>query len=491
MGDVSGIARAAGLTDDESVELEELVNIHSRMRTRNATLEAYYEGDVMARDIGVKMLPDNARVDVELSCDWARKAVNALADLVAFDGFVFDGEEDEGLQRVMRTGNFRSVFARNRIGILKNGCAFATVGSDGSKPYVRIHDANDGAAIMDETTDRLRSGFVLARSDRTPWSPRKLVPVQANFFMPGKRVTILRDGPGEWHAERVETPEDVMMMVPLVHAPTDTKPLGSTRITRQVRDLVDDVLRVRLALVMSTAFYAVPMRALLGLSDSAFKKLTETKWGAYLNPLFLATMDRNGRTAQPYQFPANSPQPLIDLIQNDAKLFAGATGVPLNSLGVIHDNPSSAEAIAESRKDLTDAAQSLIDGQLTPALREVALLVMMVGSNVSSVDDLSDDQLSVLPHFKSPAMPSLSAATDAAMKIASVRPEFAETSVFFEMTGFNQTTIDRAVHEMRMITSRESLGTILGGSLGTRERAEVPTQVNGFQLGVGDADNAQ
>ena len=43
------------------------------------------------------------------------------------------------------------------------------------------------------------------------------------------------------------------------------------------------------------------------------------------------------------QLPSNSPQALIDIIRCDAALFSGATGVPLNSMGIIQDNPSSAD----------------------------------------------------------------------------------------------------------------------------------------------------
>ena len=142
------------------------------------------------------------------------------------------------------------------------------------------------------------------------------------------------------------------------------------------------------------------------------------------------------------QLPSNSPQALISLIEADAKLFSGSTGVPLNSLGIVQDNPSSAEAIAESRKDLTDEAESLIAEQLEPAMRDVALMVMAVESN-RTVDQLDDAQLSVMPKFANPAMPSMSARTDAAMKIASVDEGFAGTDVFYEMCGLDQATIAR------------------------------------------------
>ena len=315
---------------------------------------------------------------------------------------------------------------------------------------------------MDVARERMGSGFVVADSRRTLWSPRRAVPTQVNLHLPGSRVAIVRDDVSRAHAVHVETPLDRPMMVPLVYAPTDTKPLGGTRITRQVRDLVDDVLRVRLAMVLSTALYAAPMRAILGLSDEMYDRLTRSKWGTYLNPLLLATSNRKGQPPELMQLPSNSPQALISLVEADAKMFAGATGVPLNSLGIVQDNPSSAEAIAEARKDLSDEAESLIREQLTPALRDVALMVMCVESN-RTTDELEGSQLSVMPRFLPPSMPSLSARTDAAMKIASADGGFAGTDVFYEMVGLDQPTIARLRSERARAATDAAISAMFGG----------------------------
>ena len=63
--------------------------------------------------------------------------------------------------------------------------------------------------------------------------------------------------------------------------------------------------------------------------------------------------------------------------------------------------------------------------------------------NNVSLDDLTDDQREVMAHFKNPAMPSVAVTADAAIKIASARPEFASTDVFLEMIGFDSADIRR------------------------------------------------
>jgi len=496
MMDLAGITKASGLTASEVEELDALLHVYRTTRGRNDAIEAYYEGDVMAKDIGIDILPPEARerVHVDLSCDWARKAVKALANHVRFDGFVFDGgETDEGLDRALKRGNFDAEFSRTRVGTLKKGVSFACVNNFGTSAAVTFHSADNGAALVNEATGRIRSGFVIADCGRTEWAPRRSVVRQVNLHMTGSRVAIVRDGPSTWHAERVETPPDAMMMVPFVYEPTDKKPLGGTRITKDVRSVIDDVLSVRLAIAVSRAFYAIPMRAVLGLTESMYNALKDKpQWNMYINPFLLATMDKQGHAPTLSQLPSNQPDALIRLIETDAKLFAAATGVPLQSLGIVQDNPSSAEAIVEARRDLIEDAQSFEDEHLIPALRQIALLVMMVESNKASVDDLDDVQRTVMPHFKNPAMPSIAATTDAAMKIASVNPAFASTDVFFEMVGFDQATISRVNSQMRMNQARANVSAqpILMNRPATEmpQRTEEPQQPTTTTSGETDED---
>jgi hypothetical protein len=490
MGWIDGVSRASGLDERERNEIEALLDVFRRMRRRNELIDSYYEADVRPKPIGPDTMISQVQLDVDITCHWPKKAVHSLSSLVKFDDFVFDGERDESLDLVLRNCGFASALSRHRVGMLKNGCCFATVGkgADGHA-YVRFHSANTATAIMDATTEMMRSGLVIAATSVTEWSKRVAVPVQVNLHMPGEVVVIRRGTTNaernSWHATRMPLGGDTCLMVPIAYRPTENKPLGSSRIDSTIRDLVDDVLHLRQVLVLSTELYAIPMRYIVGLNSSTFEELKKNpKWALYLNPVFTATRDsRSGNTAELGQLPANSPAALLDLIYTDAKMFASATGVPLNSLGIVQDNPSSAEAIAEGRKDMTDEAQDLIDNQMKPALRQVAILAMMVEHNVESVDGLDESQRSVLARFKNPAMPSISASTDAAMKIASVNPGFAQTSVFYEMVGFDRETIRRIEKEQRMNQSRQSFGSLLANTArDAQSQGTIGERPNGFGM---------
>ena len=77
------------------------------------------------------------------------------------------------------------------------------------------------------------------------------------------------------------------------------------------------------------------------------------------------------------------------------------------------------------------------------------MMALAIKNNVS-LDDLTDSQKDIVAHFKNPAMPSVAATADAAIKIASARPGFADTDTFLEMIGFGPADI-------RRIKSQESL----------------------------------
>ena len=89
-------------------------------------------------------------------------------------------------------------------------------------------------------------------------------------------------------------------------------------------------------------------------------------------------------------------------------------------------------------------------------------------------------------------MPSVAATTDAAMKIATVNPAFANTDVFFEMVGFDQATISRVNSQMRMNQARANVAAqpILMNRPATEmpQRTEEPQQPTTTTSGETDED---
>jgi hypothetical protein len=122
--------------------------------------------------------------------------------------------------------------------------------------------------------------------------------------------------------------------------------------------------------------------------------------------------------------------------------FSAATGLSVTDVGVVNDaNPTSSDAIIAQTKTLVGLAEQL-NAANGESLRTIALMAMAVADN-TTVERLEEDKKAVVAHFKNPAMPSVAATTDAAIKLASAREGFAQTDVFLEMVGFAPADIRR------------------------------------------------
>lgn len=71
-----------------------------------------------------------------------------------------------------------------------------------------------------------------------------------------------------------------------------------------------------------------------------------------MSAMLTITKGQDGQTPQLGQFGQQSVEPHISQLRTFAALFAGETGLTLDDLGFVTDNPSSAEAIKASHENL-------------------------------------------------------------------------------------------------------------------------------------------
>lgn len=436
--DIKGAVLADGLSKDDASTLDALIDLNASLAARNARRVRYYEGDVRPPAIGISVLPENVRV--EEHCDWPRKAVTSVSERSRLSGFVFeDGQSDDALDAIVRDNGLVAAYNRHVHSELIHGCMFATVGLFGGRAYVRFHTAESSAAIWDDARGRIGAGMVVAERSPTRWSPREPVPTRVNLHLPGRIVTIERTDIAKWVAQDVPTPLERPAMEAFAFRPTALKPFGQSRIDRTVMSIADDVMRTLQNMAVSSALYSSPQKYILGLTDDQFDALSENRVLAYLTHLLLATQDEDGNSPTVGQLSPSSPEPYISILRTYATLFSASTGVPVSSLGIVQDNPSSAQAIDTAREDICICAQDLNESN-GDSLRNVALMAMAYASGTSE-DDLDDNQKTVMAKFLDPSMPSVVSQADAAVKVASAAPWFAESDEFLRMLGFGEPTI--------------------------------------------------
>lgn len=251
------------------------------------------------------------------------------------------------------------------------------------------------------------------------------------------------------------------MMYALAHLASGTQPLGKTRVTGFVRALTRDAVRVLFRMEVLSAFYTMPQRALLGLTDEQFDLLMTQKQRMYLDSVILSTRDpQTGQSPTYTQLPSNSPQPFIDQLRILAAQFSGATGVPMSSLGVLTDNPTSAEAMAASREDICLVAERDIAADRA-VLATVARMALAVNENTTT-DRLTDAQRAVSAMFMPAMLGSAAAEADRAAKLAAADPAFAGTDVYYEMQGFDAETRARIQSQKQRQANAAAVSAIFG-----------------------------
>lgn len=470
MVELSNITNAAGLDVGAKTALEQLVEVYKKHQGTNRMLGQYYECKQPTPSIGIDNIPET--VDIPTRCDWAAKAVTSVSERVRMNGFTFAEEyKDATLERIERANGLSANFNRHVASELVHGCMFATVQRIGESVAVRTHTAETAAAIWDVAEQRIAAGFVIADSRRTKWSPDAPVPVQVNLHLPLRVVVLRQYALGKWRAESNKTPLNRPMMEAFCFRPTGTKPFGQSRITPAVRYYVDEVQRTLRYMAVSGALYATPKDILTGVTEDQLKAMSGSKFSVMVTSLFMATRDNDGNAPDYKRLQAASPQPYIDSIATYAKLFSGATGVPLNSLGIVQDNPASAEAIAAQREDICVAAEDCIETN-RESMRNVALMAMAVAEN-KTMNQLTDEQLTVMPDFKNPMRPSLASTADAYVKIAGVLEGFAQTREFLRGQGFTPSEVESIASQLKAGENQRALLAIMGGAKPTPTTQEM------------------
>ena len=167
----------------------------------------------------------------------------------------------------------------------------------------------------------------------------------------------------------------------------------------------------------------------------------------------------DGTTPTFGQLSQGSMQPHTDYMRALAARFSGETNVPVSQLGVIHDNPSSAEAITQANEPLIMEVTDLNEGN-GEALVTIAKMALAI-ANDATLD--AYDELQIAANFKNPLMPSIASQADAMVKIASVVPEFAATEVFWEQLGFGEDMRQKVVQQMGANANQRAILSLMGG----------------------------
>ena len=432
----------AGLPETEYERLLHLVDVYTSHQGKNEQKNRYYEGKISLNSVNLGIALPDGLARLEIGCAWGAKAVDVLAARSMFDGFVGEnGNELSELDALVRNNRLIAEYDKAARDELKYGCTFATLSKDptvGCK--IRFHSPRTAAAEWNGDKGRIDCGFAIidtAPDNDTYWSPSLI------YYYTDTDIWAIQRTGSTWNAVRFPQKMGRPLMEPLIWNATSDKPFGRSRIKEPVRRLIDGYVRTIANASIGLEFSTSPQKYLLGVTDEQYDVLINQKFKQYIGSIMASTTNpETGENPTFGQLQQGTLGPHVEMIRVLATQFSAATGLTVTDTGVVNDaNPTSSDAILAQSQTLVGMAEQLNTGN-GDALRTIALMALAVANN-TTVENLSDEQKSVVAHFRNPAMPSVSVTADAAIKIASSRPTFAQTDTFLEMIGFSQADIRR------------------------------------------------
>lgn len=439
---------------------------------RNQLRRKYYDHKATLRDLGIAIPPNLKNIETVLG--WPAKAVDSMSRRTVLEGFtaVSGDTASMGLDQLMIDNRLASEAPQTHTSALVHSAAFTfiTTGDvEAGEPVALIstRSAEWATGTWDPRRRCLRDALsVLAVDDQGS-------PTQMNLYVPGKVIVMRREG-RRWDLRQAE--HDLGMPVEVMpYRPALDRPFGASRISRPVMALTDTAVRTLLRTEVSAEFYSSPQRYLLGADEDAFTDSAGNPiagWTAILGRMLSIGRDEDGNAPTIGQFAQQSMEPHLAQMRSIATLFAAETSLPVGSLGIVQDNPSSAEAIDAAKEELVVEIRHWQKTSLAPAWERT------VTSALRLIDDSPAARAmytGLRAHWQNPATPSIVSASDAVTKQVAAIPRIGETTVALERLGYSPNDIERMQSEWRRARGESTIEALMAaGRLARPAQAAEP-----------------
>lgn len=268
---------------------------------------------------------------------WCGKAVDSLADRLSFREFKNDNFD---LNSIFAMNNGDILPDSAMLSALISSCCFVYISEDiEGYPRLQVIDGGNATGVADPITGLLTEGYAVITRDKNgnPETEAYFVAGRTEYYRGNQLI-------------RVDTNmAPYPLLVPIIYRPDAMRPFGHSRISRACMNLMQGALRTLLRSEVSAEFYSFPQRYITGLDPDAEEI---DRWRATISTFLTFTKNEDGGETKIGQFSQQSMSPYTEQLRTFASLFAGETGLTLDDLGFVTDNPSSADAIKASHENL-------------------------------------------------------------------------------------------------------------------------------------------
>lgn len=446
---------------------------------RNALRSAYLDGENRLKHLGLSIPPQLRNIEAVVG--WPAKAVYTLENRLDLEGFVLtDGDPaDDRLTGLLDRNVLQVEASQGHTGSLTHGTAFVTVtpGQDARDPdaVIMAHSARTATALYSRRQRRLTAGMVVNPAEDGE-------PASVTVWTDDDELVLIAEGSRVW-VERNRHGLGRPPMVALSHRPWLERQFGVSRISRAVMSLTDQAVRATVRAEAHGEFLSFPQRFLMGADKDAFNTATGdvvTGWELYLGRLNGIPRDKDGQLPELHEFAATSGQAHVDQLRAIAMMFAGETSIPPSFLGVIQDNPASADAIRAAEADLVKHAEraQMVFGH---AWCDVARLAVHVAGGVAP------DHLDGLrARWRDAATPTKAANAQSVMTLVGAGVLPARSEVTYELLGYDESTIRRLMADAARAEAVDGLAALLRAEPADPADGQAAELAGRVDTGAGD-----
>ena len=433
-----------GLTPAEQTALAQLVELWRLKQPRNRLRQAYLDGVVRPDNLNISV-PDDMVDQLGAVIGWPRKVVFGLSDLLIWDGVTSATGRDNPFEidDLLASTGFELEIAQTIPSSLTHSVAFLTlrkgVEAAGEPPVIiQGHSADWAAGLWDRVRRRLSYGLTIDDVDDAGR------PTRFTLYTPDSTYVVELNTASAWriiHAELHGMGAPMMEALPF--EPSLDRPLGRSRISRDVMSITQRAMRTVLREELATELFTAPGILLSGVDSDLIDDLRSWDWK--LGTIKTISSGEEPEGPKVTLLPQQSAQPFTEQMRALATELSGVSSLPVSSLGVIQDNPSSAEALYAAKEELVikaKNAQRVFDAALN---RVYAHAVMMR----DGLDEMTPELRSLATRWGDPAHPSIVSQSDAIVKQISALPWLAESPVVLEELGYSGSQIARLMSDKR------------------------------------------
>ena len=282
-------------------------------------------------------IPPEVRRQYKAVIGWCAKGVDSLADRLVFREFANDDFE---VNEIFAANNPDLFFDSAVLSALIASCSFVYISKDETDiPRLQVIEASNATGIIDPITGLLTEGYAVLERDKAgePFIEAHFLPDRTDYYYSGD----FRYG--------IDHNVGYPLLVPLIHRPDAVRPFGRSRITRSSMYYQRYAKRTLERADVTAEFYSFPQKYVIGTDPD---KEPIDKWRATISSLLEITKSETGENPKMGQFTTASMSPFTEQLRTAAAGFAGETGLTLDDLGFVSDNPSSVEAIKASHENL-------------------------------------------------------------------------------------------------------------------------------------------